>query len=322
MRVPSRSPGQPPGTPLASAAPTHRLPAEGAPQPTPPATPDLDAYRAAVMDLLVEVNALADAASTTARQVLLDERLREPAIAAVLEATPQGLVGARETLLLEMARYRPNPRSSAGNLTALVRIYLLSRIDVMWWRDAPAYRTDAQLHASPDLVDLEWLRRRDLLRFRYQEQPTTLLGRGVRAARRQLLPDARPRTAGLRFRRARREVVGLLNDIGREFARLTPPAAPPLWVTSLVRSTEYQYQLRRLGYAAMLPSAHCLGYAVDVELAWFERFGVRDTLADLLLARQRAGEVNVVDEGQAWHLCLSPAARPRFRRAYEAEMGA
>ncbi|GAA2220551.1 hypothetical protein ACFY2R_22205 [Micromonospora olivasterospora] len=321
MRVPSRSPGQPPGTPLA-AAPAHRLPAEGARQPVPAATPDLDAYRAAVADLLVEVTALADPASTTARQVLLDERLREPAIAAVLDATPQGPIGARETLLLEMARYRPNPRSSAADLTALVRIYLLSRIDVMWWRDAPAFRTDAQVQASPDLVDLEWLRRRDLLRFRYQEQPVTLLGRGVRAARRQLLPDARPRTAGLRFRRARREVIALLNDIGREFARLAPPATPPLWVTSLVRSAEYQYQLRRLGYSAMVPSGHCLGYAVDVELAWFARFGVRDALAHLLLARQRAGEVNVVDEGQTWHLCLSPAARPRFRRAYEAEMGA
>ncbi|WP_435826193.1 DUF5715 family protein [Micromonospora carbonacea] len=259
--------------------------------------------------------------SAGARQVLLDERLREPAIAAVLDATGQGLVGARETLLLEMARYRPNPRSSAGDLAALVRIYLLSRIDVMWWRDATTFMTDAQVHASNELVDLEWLRRRDLLRFRYQEQPATVVGRSVRAVRRRLLPAARPHTAGLRFRRARREVIGLLNDIGREFARSAPSGTPPLWVTSLVRSAEHQHRLRRLGYAAMVPSAHCLGYAVDVEMSWFQRFGARDVLAGLLLARQQAGEVNVVDEGQAWHVCLAPAARARFRRAYEAEMG-
>ncbi|WP_229405392.1 DUF5715 family protein [Micromonospora sp. NBRC 110038] len=320
MRVPSRSSGQQPGTSVASTAPARSVPRGVAPRPAPP-TPDLDAYRAAVTDLLVEVGALADPDSAGARQVLLDERLREPAIAAVLDATAQGLVGARETLLLEMARYQPSPRSSAGDLAALVRIYLLSRIDVMWWRDATTFMTDAQVHASNELVDLEWLRRRDLLRFRYQEQPATVVGRGVRAVRRRLLPDARPRTAGLKFRRARREVIGLLNDIGREFARSAPPGTPPLWVTSLVRSAEHQHRLRRLGYAAMVPSGHCLGYAVDVEMSWFQRFGARDVLAGLLLARQQAGEINVVDEGQAWHVCLAPAARARFRRAYEAEMG-
>ncbi|MFE9693576.1 hypothetical protein [Micromonospora sp. NPDC005806] len=319
MRVPSRSPGQQPGPTVAATAPARRLPPAAGRRPA--GAPDLAAYRAAVAELLVEVGALADAPSTTARQVLLDQRLREPAIAAVLDATSQGFVGARETLLLEMTRYQPNARSSAHDLTALVRIYLLSRIDVMWWRDSPTFLTDSQVNTSIDLVDLEWLRRRGLLAFRYQEQPAGVLSRGLRAVRRRLLPDATPRTAGLMFRRARREVVALLNDIGREFALATPPGTPPLWVTSLARSAEHQYRLRRLGYAAMVPSGHCLGWAADVEMAWFRRFGVRETLVDLLLARQEAGEINVVDEGQAWHLCLAPDARRRFRRAYEVEMG-
>jgi hypothetical protein len=322
MRVPSGSRGHQPGPCVASSAPGRRVPTGGTRGSVARTVPDLDAYRAAVADLLVEIGALADAPSARARQVLLDERLREPAIADVLDATSQGFIGARETLLLEMARYQPNPRSSAQDLTALIRIYLLSRVDVMWWREAPTFLTDTQVNTSSDLVDLEWLRRRDLLRFRYQEQPASRVGRAVRAVRRRLLPDATPRTAGLKFRQARREIVALLNDIGREFALATPPATPPLWVTSLVRSAEHQYHLRRLGYSALVPSGHCLGYAVDVELAWFERFGARDTLADLLLARQEAGELNVIDEGQAWHLCLAPAALPRLRRAYEAEMGA
>ncbi|WP_433121257.1 DUF5715 family protein [Micromonospora sp. CA-246542] len=319
MRVPSRSPGQQPASP--TAPPRRRPSGAAARRPSPAATPDLAAYRAAVADLLVEVGALADATSTRARQVLIDERLREPALAAVLDATPQGLLGTRETLLLEMARYQPNERTSARDLTALVRIYLLSRIDVLWWQDAPVFRTDDQVNGSAELVDLEWLRRRDLLRFRYQEQPATVLGRAARGLRRRLRPDVTPRTAGLLFRRARREVVALLNELAREFAAAAPAGTPPLWVTSLVRSTEHQYRLRRLGYAAMLPSGHCLGYSVDVELAWFTRFGARDALAELLLARQEAGDLNVIDEGQAWHLCLAPTARHRLRRAYEAEMG-
>ncbi|MEV4495940.1 DUF5715 family protein [Micromonospora arborensis] len=321
MRVPSRSPGQQPGSPVSSTAPARRRPFGTSPRRLTAAEPDLAAYRAAVAELLVEVGALADAASTRARQVLIDERLREPALAAVLDATPQGLIGARETLLLEMARYQPNERTSARDLAALVRIYLLSRIDVLWWQDAPTFVTDDQVNGSADLVDLEWLRRRDLLRFRYQEQPATVLGRAARGLRRRLRPDATPQTAGLLFRRARREVVALLNDLAREFAAAAPPNTPPLWVTSLVRSAEHQYRLRRLGYAAMLPSGHCLGYSVDVELTWFERFGAREALAELLLARQETGDINVIDEGQAWHLCLAPAARRRLRRAYEAEMG-
>ncbi|BCJ56685.1 DUF5715 family protein [Micromonospora endophytica] len=317
MRVPSRSPRQQPGPP----APARRRAQAGRPQPTATVAPDLAAYRAAVADLLVEVGALTGAGSTNARQVLIDQRLREPAIAAVLDATAQGLVGARETLLLEMARYQPNARSSAGDLTALIRIYLLSRIDVMWWRDATMFRTDVEVRHTPELVDLEWLRRRDLLRFRYTEQPRTIIGRGVRALRRRVAPDATPRTAGLLFRHARREIIALLNDIGREFAAAAPAGTGPLWVTSLVRSAEHQHRLRRLGYAAMVPSGHCLGWAVDVEMEWFRRFGARDVLAELLLHRQRAGEINVVDEGQAWHICLAPAATLRLRRAYEAEMG-
>ncbi|MFF5174521.1 DUF5715 family protein [Micromonospora sp. NPDC000089] len=320
MRVPSRSSDHQPS--VARPAPARRSPARGTARPVAPAPPDLAAYREAVAELLVEVGALADATSATARQVLLDQRLREPAIAAVLDATSQGFIGARETLLLEMARYQPNPRTSARDLTDLVRIYLLSRIDVMWWRDVPTLLTDEQVNTHPDLVDLEWPRRRGLIAFRYQEQPATVLGRGVRAVRRRVRPDATPRTAGVKFRRARREVVALLNDIAREFDRSTPAGTPPLWVTSLTRSAEHQYQLRRLGYAAMVPSGHCLGWAVDVELDWFGRFGVRDTLAGILLARQAAGEVNVVDEGQAWHVCVAPAAQARLRSAYEAEMGA
>ncbi|MGC5019116.1 hypothetical protein [Micromonospora sp. DT47] len=322
MRVPSRSSSHQPGPSVASPAPARRSPAPGTARPPARIAPDLDAYRDAVTELLVEVGALADASSAAARQVLLDQRLREPAIAAVLDATPQGFIGARETLLLEMARYQPNERTSASDLTGLVRIYLLSRIDVMWWRDIPPFLTDEQVNAHPDLVDLEWLRRRGLISFRYQEQPATVFGRGIRAVRRRLLPDATPRTAGVKFRRARREVVALLNDLAREFDRATPPGTPSLWVTSLVRSAAHQYQLRRLGYAAMVPSGHCLGWAVDVEMEWFGRFGVRDTLVGILLARQAAGELNVVDEGQAWHLCLAPGASARLRSAYEAEMGA
>ncbi|MEU4569233.1 DUF5715 family protein [Micromonospora sp. NPDC023956] len=309
MRVPSRGPGRP-GSSVAADGPVRTT-----------TGPDLDAYRAAVTDLLVEVGAFTDGNSAAARLALLTDRLGEPVLADVLDATPQGLIGARETLLLEMARYRPNARSSAADLTALVRIYLLSRIDVMWWAATPAYRTDDQVQRDADLVDLDRLRRRGLLRFHYRRQPGTLLGRAVRAAQRRITPHRAPGTAGLRLRHVRPEPVALLNQIAAEFALAAPAGTPPLWVTSLTRSLEHQHRLRRLGYAAMVPSSHCLGWAADVEMHWFRRFGAAEALANVLLGRQDAGEINVVDEGQAWHLCVAPDAVSRLRRAYRADLG-
>ncbi|GGM07221.1 MULTISPECIES: hypothetical protein [Micromonospora] len=300
MRVPSRSHG---------------------PRPTPgPCAPtDLAGYRDAVAELSTELGALADAMSGAARQRLLDERLRRPDLATVLDATPQGLVGTRETLLLELARQRPE--ADLSGLAGLVRGHLLSRIDAVWWADVAAFATDTAVHTSPELVDLEWLRRRGLIGFGYRQQPVSPLGRGLRAAHRGLRPHAAPRTAGLPFRRGRREIIALLNDLAREFAAGAPPGTPPLWVTDLAHSVEHQHRLRRLGAPTWRSGAHSQGYAVDLELDWFARFGARDTLAGILRARQAAGEINLIDQGSAWHVCLAPTARRRLRRAYEAEMG-
>jgi hypothetical protein len=70
-----------------------------------------------------------------------------------------------------------------------------------------------------------------------------------------------------------------------------------------------------------MPSAHCAGYAMDVEMRWFRRFDADGVLAAALLDRQDIGEVNVIDEGQAWHVCVSPAASERLRRAYATSFG-
>lgn len=93
-----------------------------------------------------------------------------------------------------------------------------------------------------------------------------------------------------------------------------------LWVTSLARSAEHQRRLRRLGYPAVLPSSHCAGWAADIEMSWFRRFGADQILRSLLLERQRAGVVNVIDEGQAWHMCVSPAVAGALWDGFDAEM--
>jgi len=269
--------------------------------------PDLARYRDAVADLLIEIAGHTGPEDLPKAERVLTERLAEAEFAAVLAASPEGRSAAVDRLLREVRRYQPLARNCAADLTAHIRIHLLALIDVMWWGSTRAFVTDSDLLHSADLVDLETLRRHGELHFRYRRQARTLPSRAVRAADRRLRPDRTPRTAGLRFPRTRREAVPLLNQLAADFAAAAP-GTPPLWVTSLARSIEQQRRLRALGYTATLPSAHCVGYAMDIEMAWFRRFGAGGALEGLLLERQQAGEVNAIDEGQTWHLCLNPAA--------------
>lgn len=144
----------------------------------------------------------------------------------------------------------------------------------------------------------------------------------MRAAVRRVAPNRTPRTVGLRYAGTRPEVVALLHSLALDFGRLAPVGTPPLWVNSLTRSVDYQLHLRSLGYSAVLPSAPCVGYAVDIEMVWFGRFGARPVLEELLLERRDSGAANVIDEGQAWHVCINPAAAPGLRGAFDREFAA
>jgi hypothetical protein len=283
--------------------------------------PDLAAYRAAVADLLTEVTRRAGTDDVIAAEQVVAGRIAEPEFAAVLSATPDGKDAAASRLLREVRYYEPCPRSSARDLAAHIRIHLFAQVEIMWWGAEPGYRTDADVLGSADLVDLDALRRSGRLRFRYRRQARALPVRAVRAAERRGWPDRAPRTSGLRCARARPEVVVLLNQLSAEFGAAAPPGTPPLWATSLARSVQHQHELRALGYAASLPSSHCVGYAMDVEMTWFRQFGADGALKSLLLGRQRAGDCNVIDEGQAWHVCVGPAAAGRLRAHLRAGSG-
>jgi hypothetical protein len=282
--------------------------------------PDLDAFRDGVDSLLFDLAAHGgsglgpgDASKT---ETVLVERLVEPQFTPVLALTPRGLAGCVDQLLDEVRDYRPNARSSATDLCAQVRIYLLAQIEAMWWGHQRPYETTAEVCGAADLVDLEVLRRAGRLPFHYRRQPRSLAGRAVRAVERRVAPERTPRTAGLRYAAARPEVVALLGQVAAELHERAPASTPPLWVTSATRSVAHQRRLRSLGYAAMDPSAHCVGWAVDVEMAWYGRHGARETLEQILLERQAAGDVNVIDEGQAWHVCVSPHAAAGLRRDF------
>jgi hypothetical protein len=277
----------------------------------------LAGYRAAVEDLVREAAGRPGDLVTAER--LVSERLGQPEFAAVLGGLDGGVDAVAARLADEIRNYRPSTRSSASDLPTFVRILLLSQIDSVWWSGTPAFASDAEVMGSAELVDLTPLRTAKMLQFQYRTQPAGLPGRARDWAQRQALPAIRPRTAGLSFTRSRPALIAVVNQIAQDLAAALPPRSPRLWVTSMVRSVEHQHRLRALGYAAVLPSSHCVGYACDVEMEWFRRFDHGNVLARLLLERQEAGQLNVIDEGQAWHLCVNPLAHDELEAAYRAQ---
>jgi hypothetical protein len=274
---------------------------------------DVAVYRQAVTDVVAELAGRGRVPSVATAERVLDRRLREADFTVVLSATPSGPEAAIQRILRDVRSYRRRSQNSADDLAAMIRITLLTQIDVLWWGHVPPYKSDADVVAAPHLLDLDALRRDGKVAFNYRRQATTLIGRAVRTAERAAVPGRAPATAGLQFACARPELIVLLNQIAADFARLAPPGTPRLWVTSVARSVAYQRRLRALGYAALLPSAHCVGYAADVEMTWFRQFDADHALRAVLIAHQRDGDLNVIDEGQAWHLCVRPGAGRALR---------
>jgi hypothetical protein len=290
----------------------------------PAALPDsqLHGYRAAVDDLVTEASRHPQPADLTVIEGLVVRRLEQPELAGILSYLDGGVAAVTARLVREIRDYQPSARSSASDLPTFIRILLLSQIDSVWWSGTIPFASDTDVLCSTELVDLQPLRSAGVLQFQYRAQPAGLPGRARDWAQRKVLPAIRPHTAGLRFTRSRPAVVAVVNQIARELAAALPPRTPRLWVTSMVRSVEHQHRLRFLGYAAVLPSSHCVGYACDLEMHWFRRFDQHNLLASLLFERQEAGQLNVIDEGQAWHLCVNPRACGDLRAAYDSQLRA
>jgi len=278
-------------------------------------------YRAAVDDLVNGTSSYPRPSDLLAAEGLIAKRLGQPEFAVVLSHLDGSMDAVAARLIHEIRNYQPSVRSSASGLPTFIRIFLLSQIDSVWWARTAPFVSDTDVLCSSELVDLGPLKSANMLQFRYRAQPAGLPGRARDWAQRQVLPAIRPSAAGLRFTRSRPEVVAIVNQIARELAAALPPRTPRLWVNSMVRSVEHQHRLRSLGYAAVLPSSHCVGYACDLEMHWFRRFDQENLLARLLLERQEAGQLNLIDEGQAWHLCINPLACDELQAAYDLQLG-
>ncbi len=269
-------------------------------------------YRDHVDRLIAELDAHGAVDSDVVGEAL-QAWIRRPDAAAVVDRTPGGAARIARQAAEEFSGFSASEASNAAHPLASLRIALLQQIDLAWWAATPDLTDAADVRASPELVDLVAARGRGEVRFGFGVASDRLPRRVRDYAVQRALPRREPRGPGLPFAVARPELVSVLNDIADTVAANAPVGTPRIWVTSIVRSIEHQRRLRRLGFTALLPSAHCRGWAADVEVAWFDRFGAADALREVLIDYQKQGTLNVIDEGRAWHLCLSPTAAELLR---------
>ncbi len=238
--------------------------------------------------------------------------LEQPEASWVADRVPGGGDRVVAQALEEYANFTPSQASNAADPVSLMRIVLLQQIDVAWWSDTPGFADDHAVNSSLDLLDLRPLRATGQIRFAFGVGSDRVLRRARDFAVQRLRPNREPRGPGLSCRLARPELIAVLNEMADQLALSAPPGTPALWVNSIVRSVVHQRRLRTLGFTALLPSAHCQGWAADVEFAWYERFGAREALREVLIEYADAGVLNVIDEGRAWHICLAPHAVARY----------
>lgn len=189
--------------------------------------------------------------------------------------------------------------------------YLLLYIDFKWYHDYPEYMDDMFLNNNLDLLSLNNLKDNYQILFQYTTIKNGSLSRYHNSLRRRFdMLNNKPsgNTIGMRTPYIKIELLGLLNEISiiisSQYGRTIM-----IQVNSLIRTIEHQNQLLKIGYTYSTFSAHCKGYAIDIERKWYimnDRPLFRIINNSLKIYAEK-GIINLIDEGFVWHICLNPA---------------
>ena len=278
--------------------------------------PDSDAvqllrtWRSSIDSVYEEIEALGPRAAPDRVAAVLSDDLEHP-ILNFMASLPGGPSRVVAQSVADYARFTPNPASNAKSAAGLVRIVLLQNIDLLWWSGEVDF-ADTDALEGVGLLDLRQVRRAGGVDFGFGIASDNLIRRGRDFVIQRIAPRREPRGPGLAFTAIRPAMLGVLNEIANRVGSLAPSGTPPIRVNSIIRTVEHQDHLRNLGFSALSPSAHCRGWAADIEVDWFRRFGADEALRNVLLAYLDEGLLNVIDEGRAWHICLNPAVADHY----------
>ncbi len=271
-----------------------------------PSLRDVTAYRAVVRSIGAQLAGLAPEFSSTDARRIFAEHLDAPEAAPVVRAaagTPEVLI---DRALVALGSFQPTAAGTAQCAADVVVILLLQQIDLAWWGSVPDFDDAEMVANSRDVVDLRTLTAPGRVRFNYSLASDDLTYRVRNYAVRKWFPTRRPGTPGPSSAFVRPQMIDLLNTLADALAGRTPAQVPALWVNSITRPMDQQRRLQQLGFTAHIPSAHCRGWAADIETEWFEHFGARTAIEQMLCEYRDAGIINAIDEGRIWHVCPNP----------------
>ena len=193
---------------------------------------------------------------------------------------------------------------SNEHLRFTFKILLQQQLDSYWYSGFKSYKTNLEIYNDDDLVNLN-------------EMDTTFMFQPLKEGRR-----------GISF--FRRVYLKLINSPLKNSSGLFLPYAPyPMYnflnsfydrlgfrvvVNGVIRSIEYQNNLIKKGFISCNASSHIYGYTVDLEQKWFRKYAPKKykRIQVLLDELEERGEINYIDYGHIWHVCLSPAALNRY----------
>lgn len=199
--------------------------------------------------------------------------------------------------------------------------YLFLYTDFKWYKDYPEFMDEMISNNNLDLLALNNLKGNYQILFQYKSIKNGFFSRYHNSFRRRfdmLKNKPSGNTIGMRTPYIKLELLGLLNEISILLSRQCGRKIM-IQVNSLIRTIEHQNQLLKIGYTYSTFSAHCKGYAVDIERKWYvmnDRPLFRIINSCLKMYAEK-GIINLIDEGLVWHICLNPAYIEKYQKEVE-----
>lgn len=187
---------------------------------------------------------------------------------------------------------------SHEHLVFTFKILLQQQLDSYWYSGFKRYKTNLEIYNAEDLIYFKDVKNKfTYLELESGEEHISLFRKFLL----KVINSPLKNSSGLFLPYAPVPMYNFLN-------RLCEDLDIPLVITNTLRSLEYQDKLLKQGHITPNESSHLYGYTVDVEQKWYKNNApaLHKKIETHLQKLEEEGQVNYVDYGQIWHICLSP----------------
>ncbi|QEN05933.1 hypothetical protein EW093_14930 [Thiospirochaeta perfilievii] len=178
------------------------------------------------------------------------------------------------------------------------KVLLQQQLDSYWYSGFKTYSTNLEIYNDDDLVCFKDVDTKfQYLPLEDGKYKTSLLKRLML----KITNSPLKYSTGVFLPYAPYPMFNFLNKICQDLDT-------SLVVTNVIRSIEYQERLLKQGHITPYESSHLYGYSVDIDQKWYKKNDPQKhrQIVNYLTKLEDDGQVNFVDYGHIWHICLSP----------------